>query len=115
LTRVLDVSIRSYHLAQTPVTPDRLGDGIWKLDQWKKASALGIVCQRSGTIQEIDRHLDMFQRLTWKYAFLERYDAFVKLFLAVVKRSEAVSQLGSHILDVLAAGRFYDGYRPMVA
>jgi hypothetical protein len=41
VTRVLDVSIRSHHLAQ-PVSPDQLGDGIWRLDPWKKASALGI-------------------------------------------------------------------------
>jgi hypothetical protein len=124
LTRVLDVSIRSHHLALKPVSPDQLGDGIWRLDPWKKASALGILYQRSGTIQEIDQQLDMFQKLTWKYAFLERYDAFVKLFLAVVKhreekqdskRSEAVAQLGSQILDVLAGGRFYDGYKPMAA
>jgi hypothetical protein len=62
--------------------------------------------------------------LTWKYPFQERYDAFVKLFLAVVKhredkqdskRSEAVAQLGSQILEVLGGGRLYDGYRPMAA
>jgi hypothetical protein len=124
LTRLLEVSIKSNRLAQKAVSPDQLGDGIWTLDQWKKASALGIMYQRSGTIQEIDHHLNTFQRLTWKYAFQERYDAFVKLFLTVVKhreekqdskRSEAIAQLGSQILDVLAGGRFYDGYRPMAA
>jgi hypothetical protein len=124
----LDQSPRSQHPEPSPGAKAGSSRSArrWDMDvrPMEKASALGIMYQRSGTIQEIDRQLDVFQRATWKYAFLERYDAFVKLFLAVVKhreekgeskRSEAVAQLGSQILDELAGGRFYDGYKPMAA
>ncbi|MDB6090090.1 MAG: multidrug transporter permease [Gammaproteobacteria bacterium] len=103
--------------ARTPVAANEISDGLWRFDLWKKASALGVLHQRSDTIREIDANLEAYQRLTWKYAFNERYAIFVKLFLAVVKhreeksdskRSAAVAQLGSHILKLLKDRRFYD-------
>jgi hypothetical protein len=117
-TRILDVNIRSNHLAQTPVPVHQLSDSLWTFDAWKQASALGLMYQRSGAIREIDENLATFHKYTWKYAFPERYDAFMKLFLSVLKhreeksdskRSEAVAQLGNQILAVLKSSKFYDG------
>lgn len=94
------------------------------ITHWKKASALGLMYQRSTTIQEIDLLLERFARLTWKYGFIEKYDILLRLFRAVVKhraektgskRSESVAQLGSQILDVVTRTGFYDGYRPATA
>ena len=121
LTALLSKRIQSDHLAQKPVPANELQDGIWLSAAWKKASALGVLYQRSALIQEIDRDLESFQRLTWKYAYPERYALFVRLFLNVVKhrqeksdskRAEALAQLGSQILDVAGGSRFYDGYKP---
>jgi hypothetical protein len=36
LPRILDVSIRSHHLALEPISPDQLGDGISRLDPQKR-------------------------------------------------------------------------------
>ena len=114
----LYMNIGSNHLAQKPVPLPQLSDGIWTSDAWKQASALGLMYQRSGAIRDIDDNLASFHKYTWKYAFPERYDAFVKLFLSVLKhreeksdskRSEAVAQLGTQILAVLKSSRFYDG------
>jgi hypothetical protein len=87
-TRILDVNIRSNHLAQTPVPVHQLSDSLWTFDAWKQASALGLMYQRSGAIREIDDNLATFHKYTWKYAFPERYDAFMKLFLSVLRHRE---------------------------
>ena len=72
LTALLSKGIQSDHLAQKPVPGNELQDGIWLPAAWKRASALGVLYQRSALIQEVDRDLETFQRLTWKDAFLER-------------------------------------------
>jgi hypothetical protein len=120
-THFLDMDIRSCHLALKPVPVNQLMDGLWQPSHWKKASALGVMYRRSPLIQEMDGLLEQFARLTWKYAFVEKFDLFVRLFRAVVrhrqdksdsKRSESVAQLGTQILDILARTGFYDDYKP---
>jgi hypothetical protein len=63
-------------LAQKPVPANELQDGIWLLAALKQASALGVLYQRSALIQEIDRVLESFQRLTRNHAWQERYAPF---------------------------------------
>jgi hypothetical protein len=110
-----DIAARG--LAKTPLPPEQISDGLWRFDVWKKASALGVLHQRSETIREIDSTLDKYHRLTWKYAEEERYKVLLKLFDAVVKhreeksdskRSEAVAQLAMSMLKFLQAGKFKD-------
>lgn len=120
-TAFLRMDIQTSHLALKPVPGNQLIDGLWRPSYWKQASALGVMYRRSALIQEMDELLERFARLTWKYAFVEKYDVFVRLFRAVVrhrqdksdsKRSESVAQLGTQILDILARTGFYDAYRP---
>lgn len=120
-TAVLQLEIQSKYSAMKPVPVSELMDGLWFTPHWKSASALGVMYRRSALIQEIDDLLERFFRLTWKYAYLEKFDLLVRLFRAVVKhredksdskRSEAVAQLGSQILRLLAKRGFYDGFRP---
>ena len=121
MIRLLDAGIRSDHLALTPAPLNQLVDGIWTSNAWKKASALGIMYQRSALICEIDRQLSKFERLSWKENFVEKYDTFMDLFLGVFrhrqeksdsKRAEAVAQLGTQILNVLYCHGFSRGYVP---
>ena len=121
LTSTLRMDILSSHLALKPAPVNQLFDGLWRPDCWKQASALGIMYRRSPLIQEIDLLMERFSRLTWKFAFVEKYQLFVRLFRAVLrhrqerndsKRSEAVAQLGTQILDILDRTGFYDGYKP---
>jgi hypothetical protein len=81
-----------------------------------KASALGILYRRGDTLREIDENLTRFHQFTWKDSFVERYEAFVQLFLNVVKhrqdkaeskRSDAVVRLAGQILTILQNRRFY--------
>jgi hypothetical protein len=115
LAMAADIAARG--LAKTPLPPEQISDGLWRFDVWKKASALGVLHQRSETIREIDSTLDKYHRLTWKYAEEERYKVLLKLFDAVVKhreeksdskRSEAVAQLAMSMLKFLQAGKFKD-------
>jgi hypothetical protein len=68
VTPFLRKHIPSDHLAQKPVPANELQDGIWLLAALKQASALGVLYQRSALIQEIDRDLESFQRLTRNHA-----------------------------------------------
>ena len=118
---MLDAGIRSDHLALRPPHAFELKDGLWRLDAWKRESALGLMYQRSTLICEIDRNMATFERLTWKDNFVERYQAFMNIFLAVLrhrqeksdsKRAEAVAQLGKQMLAVIHAHGFYDLFVP---
>lgn len=91
-------------------------DGLWTVDAWMKESALGVLYRRGDTLREIDESLTRFHQFTWKDAFVERYEAFVQLFLNIVKhrqdkaeskRSDAVVRLAGQILTILQNRRFY--------
>ncbi len=122
MTRMLDAGIRSDHLAQKAPYGFELNDGIWRLDVWKRESALGFIHTRSALISEIDRNVAAFERLTWKDNFVERYDALMNIFIGVVrhrqeksdsKRAEAVATLGKQVLAVLDKHGFYYGFKPV--
>ena len=120
-TAILRMDREVRYCNQNPIPANQLMDGLWTLANWKRASALGVLYRRSALIVEIDDLLERFFRLTWKYGFVEKYGLLVRLFRAVLrhradksdsKRSYAVAQLGSQILEVLEKTGFYDGYRP---
>ena len=116
LSTEVDQAVASGQVRVLDVATANLSDGLWTVEGWKTASALGILSRRSDTIRKIDETLEKFHSLTWKSNFLERYEAFVQLFLAVTKhredkaeskRSDAVVRLAGQILTILRNRRFY--------
>lgn len=98
------------------VPSHNLKDGLWTVDAWTDASALGVLYRRSDTLRQIDESLTRFHQVTWKDAFVERYETFVQLFLNIVKhrqdkaeskRSDAVVRLAGQMLTILKNHRFY--------
>src|SRR5262249_27667138 len=62
-----------------------LVDGLWKLETWKKESALGGLTIRSQTIRHIDDAVASYHQANWNKLCPQRYKAMVDIILKIAK------------------------------